>query len=156
MARDYDIAGTSSAETAALDFLELQPGDDLPNKIDGMAIGQITELADAAEEQLAMAIRRGNSTSGSGGVTTTANPKDANDSAYGGTTPETLNDTKATTSGSTVRGPWSFNVRIGYFELLPDTKAHKVDQGDARSAVELVGAPADSITWEVGFDIREF
>lgn len=153
--RNYTIASTSSAETVALDLLELQPGDDLPNFIDGAEITQSTETGDSGEEMLQLALRRGNTVSGSGGVTTTANPVDSNDSAYGGTTPETLNDTKANTSGGTVKGPWSFNVRVGYFPLYPGNKAHRVDQGDARTAFELVNAPADSVTWQVGFDISE-
>lgn len=156
MPRNYDVASTSSAETAALDFLELQPGDDLPNRIMGMKVTQSTEIGDAMEEMLLIAIRRGNTVSGSGGVTTTANPVDANDTAYGGTTPETLNDTKANTSGSTVVGPYSFNVRVGFLEMYPEEMGNKVDQGDARSCVELVAAPADSVTWQVAFAIKEY
>lgn len=155
MSRDYEIASTSTAETTALDLLELQPADDIPNKIDGCEITQSTELGDAQEEMLQLAIRRGNTTSGSGGVTTSTNPVDANDAAYAGTAVETLNTTKATTSGGTVKGPWNFNVRVGFMYMWPDNKAHRVDQGDARSCVELVAAPADSITLGVAFSIRE-
>lgn len=156
MPRPYHIASTSSAETVALDLLELQPADDIPNKLLGADVSQSTEVADAAEEMLQLAIRRGNTTSGSGGVTSSANPTDANDAAYAGTTPETLNDTKATTSGGTIKGPWNFNVRVGWSMLYPELLAPKVDQGDSRMCVELVAAPADSVTWGCTFDIAEY
>lgn len=155
MPRTYTIASTSSAETVALDLIELQPGDDLPNWMSGVEVTQSTEVGDAMEEMLLLAIRRANSTSGSGGVTTTANPVDSNDVAYGGTTVETLNDTKATTAGSTIKGPWSFNVRMGYFYMWPEEMQERVDQGDARMCLELVGAPADSVTWQVSGYVKE-
>jgi hypothetical protein len=154
MPRLYTINSTPSAETAALDFLELQPGDDLPNKLLGCELAQSTEEGDAQSEMLAIAIRRGNTTSGSGGVTTAANPVDANDAAYGGTTPETLNDTKATTAGGTIYTS-AMNVQSGYFKMYPELTAPKVDQGDSRMCVELVDTPADSTTWSCGFDIME-
>lgn len=153
--RYYDIGSTSTAQTAALDFLELQPADDIANKICGCEITQSTEIGDAMEEMLLLAIRRGNTTSGSGGVTTTANLVDANDAAYAGTAPETQNTTKATTSGGTTRGPWSFNVRVGFVYMWPLETAPRADQGDSRICVELVAAPADSVTWQPAFSIME-
>jgi hypothetical protein len=155
MSRYYDIGSTSTAQTVALDFIELQPGDDMPNKIVGCEITQSTEIGDAMEEMLLLAIRRGNTSSGSGGATTTANPVDANDAAYAGTAPETQNTTKATTAGGTIRGPWSFNVRVGFMYMWPLDIAPKADQGDARICVELVAAPADSVTWQPAFSIME-
>lgn len=136
----------SVTTTTTCDFVELTPADDKPIRIRGFLIGQTTELAEAQEEVLDVAIVRMTATvtSGSGGSGATYLGPDTDDTAVA-PTGEVNNTTIATTSGST--HTWSFpwqlrNVPFDYW--FPDVAFCPKAKQTEYLFLRLATAPADS------------
>lgn len=145
MGRFYTVTFNDVAVTASQDLFEIQPADDRPVKIWGLFLTQSTELADAAEEQLRVAIIRGHSTSGSGGSTATPaviNPLDT----AAGFTAEVNNTTIASAGTGVTLHVMTWNVRSG-LEMwwLPETGLIAT-QANTTIVVRLLAAPADSVS----------
>lgn len=145
MGRFYTVTFNDVAVTASQDLFEIQPADDRPVKIWGLFLTQSTELADAAEEQLRVAIIRGHTTSGSGGSTATPaviNPLDT----AAGFTAEVNNTTIASAGTGVTLHVMTWNVRSG-LEMwwLPETGLIAT-QANTTIVVRLLAAPADSVS----------
>lgn len=155
MPTDCLVAASGVAITVAQDLFELVPADDKPIKATGFELGQSTEVGDAAEENVRLAVRRGNTTSGSGGSTPTVNAADPH-GASPAVTAEANNTTKATTAGATILST-GWNERVTPMVWwYPDQFAPGADQGNSRLCIELVAAPADSVTVEQTAYVKEF
>lgn len=159
MSRRYSVPYTGTLTNAGgnTDLLEVLPADDKPTRLLGFALGQISEVADAAEEGLEIAIIRmaATVTSGSGGSTVTPVPLDSADTAYGGTV-ECNNATVATTSGaSTTMAELGWNIRNSPYEFwFPPGLEPSVKQGEGLF-VRCNTTAADDITIAVTFWIEE-
>jgi hypothetical protein len=153
--RDYSVPVQGVAVSAAQDIYEIIPADDKPIKQVGLEIGQSTEVGDAAEEGLRIAIRRGDTVTGSGGSAPTVRAPDPHDAAAGFTA-EANNTTKANTSGVVIAAT-AWNIRIVPQQWWwPDNFPVGADQGNSRMCDELVAAPADAVTADHTAWIREF
>lgn len=148
MGRIYTLPLVSTAVTTAVDLAEILTPASLSLWIHNIFVGQSTELGDAQEEQLRLAVKSGQTTSGSGGNTgVTAVPRLIGDAAHG-LTIETFNTTKAS-AGTIVThgGPWPWNIRTSFDKwFTPETRIFLPPS--TRLTLELIGAPADSVTIE--------
>ena len=152
--RYYIVQFQAVAVTAAVDFLEIVPADDKPCLLKEAHITQSTDYQDAAEEGLRIAIRRGYTTSGSGGTVPAIEKRNPGDAAAGFTA-EANNTTLATTGTPAELHARSFNNRIGWhFEPTPESYL-PVTQAQTSMVVRLLAAPADSITFDGEFHIIE-
>lgn len=144
MSAVYNVPIPFTAVTAAVDIVELNGHAARPFVILEVNLYQITEVGDAQEEQLQLALKTGATTSGSGG-NASANGVATDGGGASGFGFETFNTTKA--SGGTIvsRKPMGWNVR-GPFEKIFTDLAQDVYAAAARVTLELVNAPADSIT----------
>lgn len=135
------IPGTASP-AAAFDLFELVPAAAKPIKLLRIRIAQTSESS-AEEEQIALSVIRGHSTSGSGGSTPTAIPLRSTNSAAG-FTPETMNTTQATggTPVTLVEDAW--NTRAGCDIAFAPEEAPMAVNGER--LVVASGAPADAVT----------
>lgn len=151
--RTYTVEATG-ASAAAVDFLELLPGDDHPCFLLALIITQSTEAGDAQDEMISLLIKRGGTlTSGSGGSAPTPRPVDFGDGAASFTV-ELLNTTKGSfTSGVNIHRS-SFNVRAGFEMFWTPETAPKFGQAN-QCLVEMLSTPVDSITWDVTAYIGE-
>jgi hypothetical protein len=141
------ISGIASP-AAAFDFLEISPATNKPVRLRRIRIAQTSEPT-TEEEQLAITVVRGHTTSGSGGDATpdggALSPSDTA-SAY---TAETMNSTIASagTAVNLVEDAW--NTRAGFDLAFAPEEAPECING-----VLLVirsSAPADAITIRATF-----
>jgi hypothetical protein len=148
--RIYTVSVSESAQAGQVDFFELVPATGKPLVIHAWEIGQNTEVGDAAEESLALLLKRGSSgsTSGSGGATPTPVPLAATDTAAGFTA-ETMNTTQAVAGGGTLTTVMAtaFNVRSSPLQWVFTPELRPVFAPAERCILSLGDAPADSITW---------
>ena len=144
MSRKYSVIFSQIAVTALQDFFELNVGANNPCELTGLHIGQSTDAGDAEDEQLAIAIIRGNATSGSGGAAVTPAPLDNGDTAAAATA-ERNNTTEASTGTPITLLADAFNVRGGYVWTPTPEQYINVD-GSQRIVVRLLTAPADSLS----------
>lgn len=144
MPRAYDIPIAPTAITAQVDLWEIVAPADAVVEILSIELGQTTEVGDAQEEQLSILVKRGQTTSGSGGSSATPQPAEFGDAAFGGTA-EILNTTKATAGTITTHRAPSWNVRAGYVYIWTPETPIKLSPSQ-RGTVELASTPADSIT----------
>lgn len=154
--RDYGVQVSAvSVGTAAQDLFEFGAADDKPIKMIGVELGQDSELGDAAEEAMRLAIRRGNTTGGSGGSTPTVRSLEKHD-ASAGFAAEANNTTKASTSGATFwSSAWNERMTPAQF-WWPDNTGVSSDQGDVTMCVEMVTTIADALTLNQTAYVREF
>lgn len=150
----YTVVFGGVAATAQQDLFEITPADDRPIEILGLHLSQTTELGDAAEEQLRIAVIRGHTTSGSGGSAPTPQLTDPRDSAAGFTA-EVNNTTIASAGTSVTLHEDSWNVRVPYAHYWPPECAIGADQGNTTIVVRLLTTPADSITINGTLYVRE-
>ncbi len=143
--RIYSVAFDGVAATVAIDFFELSPASQAPIIVHGFILSQSSDVGDAAEEILRIGVIRGNSTSGSGGSTTTAQKRNAGD-ASANTGAETCNTTQASTGTPIALMYDTFNVRTGYQFWWPPELRPTCTNG-ALFCVRLMAAPADSLTF---------
>jgi len=134
-----------TAVTAAVDLMEIVGHATKPFVILEVHLYQTTELGDAAEEVLNVAIKSGQTTSGSGGnAATTANPTDSGGGASG-LTYETLNTTKASAGTIVTHAAYGWNIRAP-LDIIFTEMSQLIMASTRRATIELVSAPADSTT----------
>ena len=147
----YAPINCSTAITTAIDIFEILAGTGKPIKLLEIVLDQTSELGDAQEEQLEILLKRitGAPTSGSGGPsTTTPAPVRPNDTATG-VTWENGNTTKLSGGTSIEVSRRTWNVRTDFlWTPIPDGEL--VIDATTRAVLELIAAPADSITKIVG------
>lgn len=145
MGRIYNLPLAPTAVTVAVDLVELVAAATHIIVVHGIELGQFTELGDAAEEQLKLAFKSGQTTSGSGGTASIVPiPLLIGDAAHG-TTVEVFNTTKASLGTIVTHKVWSWNVRTSFW-WYPPPEQRLIIVPSARATLELVDAPADSIT----------
>lgn len=144
MGRRYTVQFQKVAATAAQDLFEIVAPADAIVAIHDISLSQSTELGDAAEEQLVLALKSGQTVSGSGGNAPTAVPIELGDAAFGGTT-EVNNTTKANTGTIVTHHTWAWNIR-GEFQKIFTPETRPILSPSRRATLELVDAPADSVT----------
>lgn len=142
--RMYRTTFSKVAVTAAQDLFEVTGPSDAVTRIHGWGIGQSSDVKDAEEEILNIALKSGATTSGSGGTTPTPVPNSLGDVAYGGTV-EANNTTKATSGTIVMHDPREVNVRVG-IDVLYEPEDRKDLSPSARLTLELIDAPVDSLT----------
>ncbi|MEQ1726776.1 MAG: hypothetical protein ABL982_00230, partial [Vicinamibacterales bacterium] len=136
MPRRYTVSfnGTLATASGDIDLLEVLPADDKPVRLLGITLGQISEVADAAEEGVRISVMRmpATVTSGSGGSAPTPVPVDSADAAAGFTA-EVGNATVATTSGTALQFlELGWNIRNSPFDYwFPEGLQVLARQGEA-------------------------
>jgi len=144
MGRVYTAVFQAAAVSAAQDLFMLLASSTVPIKIHAIYIGQSSDAGDAQDELLRITLKRGMSTSGSGGSTPTPVALNPGDPASGVTAH--ANDTTASSGGTiVVLDEQCFNVRAGYV-YVPTPEARPVVPAGGRLAVNLPTAPADALT----------
>lgn len=144
MPRLYSVQFNAVAVTAQQDLVELVAPADAVVILHALHLSQVTEVKDAEEEMLALLLKSGQTTSGSGGTAPTAVPIELGDAAFGGTT-EVNNTTKASVGTIVTHHVWAWNVRIP-FDVIWTPETRPVLSPSRRGTVELATTPADSIT----------
>lgn len=135
------ISGVASP-AAAFDLFEFVPATAKPIRLLRIRIAQTSEPT-TEEEQLALTIRRANSTSGSGGSAPTPTPLNSADSAAGFTA-ETMNTTIATGGTPVVVVEDAWNTRSGCDIAFAPEEAPEAVNGER--LVVASSAPADAVT----------
>ena len=130
MARSYSVIFSEVAVTALQDFFELNVGANNPCQLTGLHLAQRTDAGDAEDEQLAIIIIRGETTSGSGGSSPTPIPLDNGDTAaaasaeVNNTTVDNTPPPVDSSSGSNETESASSNTEdmdaVDYFQKLAD------------------------------------
>lgn len=145
MGRIYNLPLARTAVTVAVDLAEILTAATHVCIIHGIELSQSTDVKDAEEEMLLLAFKSGQTTSGSGGNTAvTPIPILIGDAAHGMTV-ETFNTTKATAGTIVTHKVWDWNVRVPWI-WYPTPETRLFIPPSTRATLELVGAPADSIT----------
>ncbi len=146
MSRMYAITFENIAVTAAQDFFELSPADDKPVLVHAIYLSQSSDVGDAAEEMLRVTIKRGHTTSGSGGSSFTPVPLESSANAAAGTTAEINNTTQASAGTAALLHAEAFNIRSGW-QYIPTPEARPgASQANTTLVVRLEAAPADSLS----------
>lgn len=144
MGRIYTIPLPRTAVTVAVDLLEIVTPESVVCWIHSIELSQSTELADAAEEQLQLAWKSGQTTSGSGGAAITPAKVLPGDPASV-LTCEGFNTTKASAGTILTQYLRDWNIRVAYEKVFtPETRLFV--GVSTRATLELVAAPADGVT----------
>jgi len=144
MPRMYSVSFTGVTVSAQQDFFELVAPATISCELHSIYIGQSSDAGDAQDELLQVAIKAGQTTSGSGGSAPTPIPTDFGDAASGATS-EVNNTTKATAGTIVTLHQDVFNVRSGW-QYRPTPEERIIIRGARRLTVELQTTPADSLT----------
>lgn len=147
--RSYDCPLGSTggtAETVAVDLIELTPADDKPIVLLSWEIYNVSDFGDAQAEIIPCFWIRGNTTSGSGGVAAAAGNSCDGDDTASGFTYESLNTTQATAGTTKQMASAGFNVQIGLCRIAIPEERKKAHQGNTLLCWRLGAAPADSLT----------
>lgn len=143
----------STAVTTAIDIFEIASGANRPITLLGFEIAQTSEVGDAHEEQSELLLKRvtGAPTSGSVGATA-ATPRAVNpdESLASGATFENGNTTKLSGGTSEELKRFAWNVRVPLLWVpIPESRPGILVSDHL--VLEMVAAPADSITKIVGW-----
>lgn len=145
MGKMYTVVFTGVAVTAQQDLFEITSASTRVLMIHGFELSQSTEVGDAQEEVLSVLVKRGQTTSGSGGTAPTPTPLETNQGAAAFAA-EVNNTTKASTGTIVTIHSTNWNVRQSPCTwLLPPEWRIAVGPSE-RLTVELATTPADSIT----------
>lgn len=142
--RIYRAIFSKVSVTAAQDLFEIVAPADSAVILLGWGFGQSSDVGDAAEELLNIAVKTGQTTSGSGGSTPTPVPTSLGDAAFGGTC-EANNTTKASSGTIVTHDPREMNVRMG-IDVMYQPEERITLSPSARMTIELIDAPADALT----------
>ena len=146
MGRMYTATFSAVAVTAVQDLFEVVAPADAAVVLYAVYLSQSSDVGDAAEEMLQVAIKSGATTSGSGGTAPTPPPLSLGNPAFGGTV-EVNNTTVASAGTIVTHHKESFNSRAGW-QYIPTPEMRKVLSPSARMTVELLTTPADSLTMD--------
>ena len=144
MGRRYIVPFVAVAVVAQQDLFEIVAPADAVVIVHDIHLSQSSEVGDAAEESLSILMKKGATTSGSGGSAPTPAPLELGDAAFGGTT-EVNNTTKATSGTIVQHGAYNWNIRVP-LDIVFTPETRPVISPSARLTLELATTPADSIT----------
>jgi hypothetical protein len=149
MGRIYTATFKDIAVTAVQDLIEIAAPTDAVVYIHDFTLTQDTETGDTAEEMLTITTNRGigTVTSGSGGASVTALPRDDQDSAFGGTVERNNTTVLAVGTGTlnTDLEVYNWNVRMPLQKIYTPECRPRIGPGN-RWTIELETVPADSVT----------
>lgn len=147
MGRLYAVAVAGTGVSAAVDVFEVLAAASKPFTLVDVSFGQVSDVGDAASENLGVLIKRaaGSYTSGSGGGTATPAKARSGDAAAGPTA-ETCNTTQASAGTGTLTTLFAGAADIQAGWSLPERLRGKFRFEAAEACVVSVTAPADSIT----------
>lgn len=155
MGRVYTVEFENVTVSAAQDFFEIAPADDIPVKIRELELSQFSDVSDAAEEILRIRFIRGHTSSGSGGSSPTPRPLDHRDAAASFTA-ETNNTTIASAGTGVNLRSTAMNIRIAPTLWLPIPEAvQRVDQGQTLWVCRLMAAPTDALSMSGTLTVEE-
>jgi len=140
----YTAVFSAVAVTAQQDFFEIAAPADAVVIIHQIILSQSTEVGDAMEEGLQILLKRGATTTGSGGSTVTPAPTEFGFPAAGSTV-KANNTTKAATGTIVTLHGEAWNIRSPQ-PFLPTPECRLVLSPSQRFTVELATTPADSVT----------
>lgn len=140
----YTVQFNGVAATAAQDLFEINAHASKQCVLLGWGVSQSSDVGDAAEELLTILVKSGAATSGSGGSAPTPVATDSS-AAAAGFTAEANNTTKASTGTIVTHYAHNWNVRVPLDVVLPEPMQIIFGAG-RRLTIELVNAPADSLT----------
>ena len=141
----YSAIFGAVAVTAQQDLFEITTPSTGIAIIHQIIISQSTEEGDIQEEGLRLLLKRGATTTGSGGTTVTPVPLGVGSAA--GSTVKANNTTKATSGTIVTIHAETWYIR-GSFIILPTPKLQVMLQPSTRLTLELATTPADSITMD--------
>lgn len=144
MGRLYTATFSAVAVTAAQDLFEIVAPSTGVVLIHELSISQQTNVGDTNEKELQIALKSGQTTTGSGGSSVTPVARDFGDPAAGSTV-KANNTTKASAGTIVTHYYWNWNVR-GEFYRLWTPEARPILRASRRATLELVNAPAASMT----------
>lgn len=142
--RVYAIPFNGVAVTAQQDFFEIVSASTKLVEIHSIHLSQETNVSDANEKELRIAVKTGQTTTGSGGSTVTPTPRVSGDAAFAGTT-KANNTTKASTGTIVTHDVRTWNTRVPLDIFYPPDQ-RVVLAPSARGTVELLTTPAASTT----------
>jgi hypothetical protein len=149
----YDITFTGVTISAQQDLFEIVGHANRPYVLLALHLSQSSEVGDAQEEGLAIQIKSGQTTSGSGGTAPTPTPTEPGGAAAGFTA-EVNNTTKASAGTIVTHGSYNWNVR-GPLDIVFTQEQQKVMAAGRRCTVELGTTPADAITASGTLTVQE-
>lgn len=156
MPREYTVSVENVSITNAggdADLVELDAATDLPIELYAIQIFALSEVQEAQEEWLRCAIVRGNTTTGNG---TTATPRPVSPAdAAASFTAKTYGTTPASAGTAITAVPFGVQVRAGYEIFLPEGSGWWTS-GANLLCVRLLAAPADDLTADLCFWVREY
>ena len=135
-----------TAETVAIDAVELTPGDDRPLLILSYEIYNVSDFGDAQAEIIPMYWIRGNTTSGSGGVAAAAPNAAIPSGPTAAMTYEAMNTTVASVGTTKQLKSVGFNVQAGMLRILIPEERIMATQANTLMCWRQGAAPADSLT----------
>lgn len=139
--RVYTVVLSASITAAGgdTDLFYIAPADDKGCRLLALSIDTTSEVAEAAEEWVDLAIIRGHATVGSGGSAATPAPCNPGDTAAGFTA--RVNDTTIASAGTGVT-LWvgGFNVRAGLREIFTPEQLFTVTQTQTTLVVRVMTA----------------
>ena len=146
MGRIYTAQFNGVAATAQQDLFEIIAPSTAIVVIHDLYLGQTTELGDAAEEQLLLLMKSGQTAGGGFGTSPAKVPLLFGDAASGATVAAN-NTTKATAGTIVTHGgfPPIWNIRVP-FEKIWTPECRPILAPSRRWTFELATTPADSIT----------
>lgn len=144
MGRIYTAAFSGQAETVQVDLLEIVAGSADAVIIHEIGVSQGLDAGDAEEEMLLLHWKSGQTTTGSGGNTTSMVPVMVGDAAAGATVKDT-NTTKASAGTIVTHYSWYWNIRVP-FQMVFTPETRPVLAPSRRATLELATTPADSLT----------
>lgn len=163
MPRIYSVPVDNLSITNAngdYEIVELDPADEKSIEICGWDFGQLTELQEAQEEQLRMAIIRGHATDGTGGSAPTPSPLPFSSSAGGVAAGFTADVGRtAIASAGTPVTLWTFAmpVRAGHqWGPVPEGYGFGCCEADGLIVMRLQAAVADDLTFHGAVMVREY
>lgn len=140
----YDIPISAVGATVAQDLWEITGHAARPFVLLGFSISQSSDFGDAQAENLQVLVKSGQTTSGSGGTAPTPSPTEPGGAAAGFTA-EINNTTKASAGTIVTHDSRTLNVAVG-LDVVYTQEQQKLMAAGRRLTIELVNAPADSLT----------
>lgn len=149
MPREYTCSFEGQSVTNAngdYELFELDPATDIPIELVAMELWVTSELQEAQEEWLRLAVIRGHATDGTGGTSTTPRPLDPKDAAAGFTCDVLRTAIASTGTPVTLAAP-AMNVRAGYsWGPVPIGYGYRITAAEGLLVVRLVAAVTDDVT----------
>lgn len=162
MSRIYFVPfnGTVTNAGGDVDLFSLQPADDIPIRLRGITLGQISEVGDTQEEGLRITVKYlpATFTVGSGGSAVTAAKPGADPAGTDWSFTARTNDTTvATTSGTAiVRDEFGWNERnTPYERWYPDIDFCPIARQGAGLVIRQETTAADDYTFSGGVWVEE-